>query len=144
MAFLFDTDAISELLRRRPALDFVTWLSSLPRAEQYTSAIVVGELFKGAFRSADAERHLRNIEQRILPAVTVLPYDVGVAREFGRLRAGLEETRKLLPDADIQIAATSIFHQLTLVTGNLRHFERFDGLEVSTVLADARAVKRPR
>ena len=138
MAFLFDTDAISELLRRRPAKAFVNWLSSISREEQYTSAIVVGELFKGAFRSADAERHLRNIEQRILPAMTVLPYDIGVAREFGRLRAELEETRSLLPDADIQIAATSIYHRLTLVTGNLRHFERFDGLDVSTVLADAR------
>jgi predicted nucleic acid-binding protein len=138
LAFLFDTDAISELLRRRPAKAFVNWLSSIPREDQYTSAIVVGELFKGAFRSSDAERHLHNIEQRILPAVTVLPYDVGVAREFGRLRARLEETRSLLPDADIQIAATSIYHHLTLVTGNLRHFERFEGLDVSTVLADAR------
>jgi predicted nucleic acid-binding protein len=144
LGLLFDTDAISELLRRRPAKEFVTWLTSIPREEQYTSAIVVGELFEGAFRSADAERHLRNIEQRILPAVTVLAYDVGVAREFGRLRAGLEEARMLLPDADIQIAATSIFHRLTLVTGNLRHFERFDGLDVSTVLADARAIKRRR
>jgi predicted nucleic acid-binding protein len=113
LAFLFDTDAISELIRRRPARRFVSWLSSIPREDQYTSAIVVGELFKGAFRSADAERHLRNIEERILPAVTVLPLDVAVAREFGRLRAMLEEAGTPLPDADIQIAATSIHHHLT-------------------------------
>ena len=138
MAFLFDTDAISELLRRRPARRFVSWLSSIPREDQYTSAIVIGELFKGAFRSAEAERHLRNIEERILPAVTVLPLDVAVAREFGRLRAMLEEADSPLPDADIQIAATSIHHRLTLVTGNLRHFQRFPGLDVSTVLADTR------
>jgi predicted nucleic acid-binding protein len=138
LAFLFDTDAISELLRLRPARRFVSWLSSIPREDQYTSAIVVGELFKGAFRSADPERHLRNIEERILPAVTVLPLDVAIAREFGRLRAMLEEMGTPLPDADIQIAATSIYHRLTLVTGNLRHFERFPGLDVSTVLADAR------
>jgi predicted nucleic acid-binding protein len=138
LAFLFDTDAISELLRRRPSRRFVSWLSSTPREDQYTSAVVVGELFKGAYRSRDADRHLRNIEERILPAVTVLPFDVAVAREFGRLRAVLEESGTPLPDADIQIAATSIYHQLTLVTGNLRHFQRFTGLDVSTVLADAR------
>ena len=138
MAFLFDTDAISEILRQRPARAFVKWLSSIPREDQYTSAIVAGELFKGAFRSSDTERHLRNIEERVLPAVTVLPYDVAVAREFGRLRAGLEEIGSLLPDADIQIAATSVYHRLTLVTGNVRDFERFPALQVSRVLADAR------
>ena len=139
MAYLFDTDAVSELLRRRPVRAFVTWLSSIPREEQYTSAVVVGELFKGASRSSEAERHLRNIEERVLPAVTVLPYDVDVAREFGRLRASLEERGELLPDADIQIAATSIYHGLTLVTGNLRHFERFETLELSGALSDARS-----
>jgi len=138
MGYLFDTDALSELLRPRPAKAFVTWLSSIPREDQYTSAVVVGELFKGAFRSSEAERHLRNIAERVLPAVTVLPYDVAVAYEFGRLRAGLEERGELLPDADIQIAATSLYHGLSLVTGNLRHFERFEGLLLSTALSDAR------
>jgi tRNA(fMet)-specific endonuclease VapC len=50
LPFLFDTDAISVLLRRRPARDFVRWLATVPREDQYTSAVVIGELFKGAFR----------------------------------------------------------------------------------------------
>jgi predicted nucleic acid-binding protein len=83
VAFLFDTDAISEVLRRRPLPGYVRWLSGVPRSEQFTSAVVVGELFKGAYGSADAPRHLRNIETRVLPAVTVLPYDVEVARVYG-------------------------------------------------------------
>ncbi len=85
--------------------------------------------------------HLQYIEQRLLPSVTVLPFDVGVAREFGRIRASLEESGELLSDADIQIAATSIYHGLTLVTGNLRHFARFEtlGLSLSNVLSDARS-----
>jgi predicted nucleic acid-binding protein len=70
--------------------------------------------------------------------VTVLPYDVAVAYEFGRLRAALEERGELLPDADIQIAATSIHHGLSLVTGNLRHFERFEGLILSRTFSGAR------
>ena len=138
MGYLFDTDALSELLRARPAKAFVKWLASVPREDQYTSAVVIGELFKGAFRSSDAARHLHNIEERLLPAVTVLPYDVAVARQFGRLRAGLEERGELLPDADIQIAATSLYHGLRLVTGNLRHFERFEGLDLSTAFSDTR------
>jgi len=53
MAFLFDTDAISELLRPRPATAYVAWIMKVAREEQFTSAVVVGELYKGAYRSHD-------------------------------------------------------------------------------------------
>ncbi len=138
MAFLFDTDAISELLRPRPAMDYIHWIMKIPREEQFTSAVVIGELYKGAYRSQARERHLTNIEQRILPAVTVLPYDTGTAKIFGRIRAYLEETGTILPDADIQIAATALGHNLELVTGNLRHFKRISGLKLNSIISDSR------
>lgn len=138
MAFLFDTDAISELLRPRPAPGFVDWVATVPRSEQFTSAITVGELFKGAYRSAERGRHLRNIEERVLPAVTVLPYELSAARVFGRIRSDLEARGEILPDADLQIAAIALYHDLELVTGNLRHFERIPGLRVNRALAEAR------
>ena len=142
MAFLFDTDAISELLRPRPAKAYTKWLMNIPREEQFTSAVVIGELYKGAYRSQARERHVTNIEQRILPAVTVLPYDTGTAKVFGRIRAHLEETGIILPDADIQIAATALCHDLELVTGNLRHFSRIGSLKLNTILADSRHMNR--
>lgn len=142
MAFIFDTDAISEVLKRRPLPAYVAWLRTIPRADQFTSAVVVGELFKGAYRSADASRHLRNIETRVLPAVTVLPYDVEVARIYGALQAQLEAAGRVLADADLQIAATAVHHDLELVTGNLRHFRRVTGLRLCTVLDEARTDRR--
>jgi len=138
MAFLFDTDAISELLRPRPATDYINWLMRIPREEQFTSAVVIGELYKGAYRSQASDRHLTNIEQRILPAVTVLPYDTDTAKIFGRIRAHLEESGTILPDADIQIASTALGHNLELVTGNLRHFKRISGLKLNSILTDSR------
>ena len=137
MAFLFDTDAISELLRPRPAINYIKWLVAIPREEQFTSSIVIGELYKGAYRSQACERHLSNIEQLILPAVTVLPFDIGTAKIFGKIRAHLEETGTILPDADVQIAATALYHGLELVTGNLRHFQRFRDLRLNTILSDS-------
>ena len=138
MAFLFDTDAISELLRQSPSSTYVKWLMQVPREEQFTSAVVIGELYKGAYRSQARERHLSNIEQRILPSVTVLPYDLGCAKVFGEIRSSLEETGIILADADIQIAATAIYHGLELVTGNLRHFQRIEKLRLNTILSDSR------
>jgi predicted nucleic acid-binding protein len=138
MAFLFDTDAISELLRPRPRNIYVEWLSNVPREEQFTSSVVIGELYKGAYRSPARQKHLKNIEQRILPAVTALPYDVATAKVFGQIRAKLEEAGTILPDADLQIAATAIYHDLELVSGNLRHFSRITNLKINSILAAAR------
>ena len=139
MAYLFDTDAISELLRPRPLQPYLDWLRSIPREDQFTSAVTVGELFKGAYRSSARERHLKNIEDRVLPAVTALPFDVSVARVFGQVRAHLEQTGNILPDADLQIAATALYHDLELVTGNVRHFERIPDLRINRILAASRA-----
>ena len=138
MAFLFDTDAISELLRPKPHTGYLRWVRTIPREDQFTSAVCVGELFKGAFRSSARDRHLKNIEERVLPAVTVLPFDIATARVFGEIRAELEGKGLLLPDADLQIAATAIHHGLELVTGNIRHFQRIPRLNLNLSLAGAR------
>ena len=87
MAYLFDTDAISELLKPKPAAAYVAWIRSIPREEQFTSAVCVGELYHGAFRSPRPDRHLENIDNRVLPAATVLPFDAAVARVYGRIRS---------------------------------------------------------
>lgn len=138
MAFLFDTDAISEVLRRRPQPSYVRWLESIPRDEQFTSAVAIGELYKGAYRSASPEFHIERIEAKVLPAITVLPYDALVARAYGEIEAHLYRRGAPLADADLQIAATAVHHGLELVTGNVRHFERVPGLAIARVLADSR------
>ena len=140
MAYLFDTDTISELLRPRPQIMYLNWINRIPREAQFTSAVVVGELYKGAYRSQNKDKHLNNISNRILPSLTVLPYDVAIAREVGRIRANLESKGQILPDADIQIAATAIYHQLELVTGNTRHFERIQDLKINPILTQSRQV----
>jgi len=102
VAYLFDTDAVSEVLRPKPLHRYV------------------------------------HIESRVLPAVTVLAYDLEVARVYGAMQAHLEDAGLRLADADLQIAATAIQHNLELVTGNLRHFRRVPGLRVCTALSEAR------
>jgi predicted nucleic acid-binding protein len=138
MPWLFDTDAISELLRKRPARRYLEWLAGIPRSEQFTSAVVIGELFRGAYRSADSARHLENIESRVLPAVTVLPFDSAVARKYGEVSAALLSKGRPLADADLAIAATALYHGLDLVTGNLRHYGRIPGLRIEPVLSETR------
>lgn len=139
MAYLFDTDAISEVLKPRPAREFVAWLKEIPREEQHTSAVCIGELYKGAFRSVRRDWHLEKIDERVLPSLTVLPFDVRVARRYGEIRAALEQRGQPLDEADLQIAATALTHGLELVTGNLRHFSRVPDLHINMVFADTRS-----
>jgi predicted nucleic acid-binding protein len=138
MAYLFDTDALSEVMRRQPNAVYLAWLRGIPREEQFASAVSIGEMFQGAYRSERREALLERIETWVLPALTVLPFDVGTARVFGKLQADLESRGVSPGDADVQIAATAVRHGLALVTGNVRHHQRVPGLRLETVLADAR------
>ncbi len=137
-AYLFDTDAVSEVLKKRPSPAYLRWLQTVSREAQYTSSVSVGELYKGAYRSAAAEKHLKNITEQVLPRLTVLPYDMATAVIFGRVSAELEKQGTPLADADLQIAATAVQHGLELVTGNLKHFSRIGDLTINSILADNR------
>jgi len=143
VAYLFDTDAISEVLKPHPAPAYIQWLSVIAREDQFASAVSIGELFKGAYRSQARERHLMNIRERVLPAVTALPFDTEIAQVFGEISARLEEVGQRLADADLQIAATALHHGLILVTGNIRHFERVPNLKLGRALSEARDGKLP-
>ncbi len=138
MSYLFDTDAISEVLRPRPSEQYLAWLRTIPVDEQVTTSITIGELYWGAYRSPARARHLQNIDQRVLPALRVIAFDVEAARRYGELRAALEAQGTPLADADLQIAAIALGGGHELVTGNVRHFSRVPGLRINTALAASR------
>jgi prevent-host-death family protein len=108
VAFLFDTDAISEVFKPRPDPAHIAWLSGVPQTEQCTSAVVVGELFAGAMRRGAARRHVKNLRERVLPLVRVIPFDATTAEIYGRLRSELEDAGLPVADLDLQIGATAI------------------------------------
>lgn len=130
MGYLFDTNAVSEILRPRPNTELVEWLSELPREDQYTSSIVVAELFAGAFRSANPDKWIDRIENAVLPVLTVLGFDAACGRTYGEVHAALSKTGKPIGDVDTLIAATALHFGLEVVTANVKHFERVPGLGI--------------
>ena len=128
-AYLFHADAIAEVLRSEPREAYLEWLRSVPREEQFTSAVSVAEVYRGADESGEADHHVRNIEKRVLPALTVLPFDVAVARTFGELRAALEDAQSV-SDQELQVAATALYHGLEIVTSRTSRFRTIPGLRV--------------
>lgn len=136
MKYLFDTDILSNLLRRAPSPSLLRRLALTPAEEQATSSITLGELYYGAHRLAGRGDDLvRRIDSTLLPNLSVLPFDVPAARQYGALRAELERAGTPIGDADMRIAAIALANEMTVVTANLRHFERVAGLVVENWLA---------
>lgn len=130
---LFDTDTISNLLKRQPSPYLVARLQSAP-PEQFTTSITVSELVYGAHRMSERTDELLSRIARLIASLTVLPFDVSAAHAYGRLRATLERSGTPLAEADLRIAAITLDRDLTLVTANLRHFGRVPGLRVENWL----------
>ncbi len=128
--FLFDTDTITNLLKPKPSPGLVRRIAELDVSEQFISTITVAEIVYGAYKSENCERHIHCLEHVLLPNVNVLDFDCGAAYLAGRIRAELEARGEPISFVDIQIAAIALAHDLTLVTGNTRHFQRIAALRV--------------
>ena len=92
--------------------------------------VVVTELYAGAFHSSAVEKWLDRIDNDILPRLTILGFDLHCAREYGRLKANLRQTGKIIGDLDLQIADTAVRYRLVLVTANEEHFRRIPNLQL--------------
>lgn len=133
-AWLFDTNAVSELLRPRPDPAYVRWVASLPFTAQTVSAVTVAELFRGAYRTRAPLRHMENIRSRVLPNALVLPFDAETAEIYGRMCAALWDAGTPVEDFDVMIAATAAQHNLSVVTANLKDFGRIPGVKIHPIL----------
>ena len=77
---------------------------------------------------------LQRIYTTLLPNLPVLPFDASAAERYGAIRADLEQRGTPLAEADTRIAAIALSRDLTVVTGNVRHFQRVPGLLVENWL----------
>ena len=95
------------------------------------SSITVAELQYGVEKSAAKERNARALEAFLLP-LEIAPFDLDSAVVYGRIRTVLERQGKPIGGMDMLIAAQAIAHNLTLITHNLKEFERIPDLRCET------------
>ena len=125
--YLVDTDVVVSYLNGRA--DAVALLNLLLSDGVAISVITFGEIYEGVSFGSDPARHLAGF-RRFLHGVRVLEVNRRIARQFGQLRGLLRRQGQLLPAPDLLIAATALAYDLTLVTLNLRHFQRVPGLRL--------------
>ncbi len=133
--YCFDTDVLSAAMRREPKLSVLRRLAWVPDAEQSTTAITLGELIYGAMRRRN-RRLAQRIAELVTPAMRVFAFDRSAAEVFGSLKAELEAEGHRLDEPDLRIGSICIARDLTLASGNIRHFSRVPRLRVENWLED--------
>lgn len=134
--YCFDTDVLSATMRPAPSLALVRRLAQILPAEQFTTAINLGELRYGAARREN-ERLSDRVRDLARGALTIVPFDESAAVVYGPLRARLEAEGESLDEPDLRIASIALSREWTLVTGNVRHFSRVPGLDVEDWLGES-------
>ena len=131
MAFLLDTNVISETVRPRPDETVLNWIESQIPSDLFLAAQTIGELVRGARKVRGPARRDRLegwIEQDLARQFDgrILPFDVSTAAVWGRLMGDGDRAGRRPLATDAQIAAAAIRHDLTLVTRNVKDFRGFD------------------
>jgi len=129
-----DTNALSEPLRPQPDAELMRWLQAHENAAAIPSP-VWHELLHGCFRLPRSRRR-EAIEtylmETLAPSFAIVPYDAAAARWHAHERARLTSVRRTPPYVDGQIAAIAAINGLILLTANLKDFEAFEGLQVTS------------
>jgi tRNA(fMet)-specific endonuclease VapC len=129
--FLLDTDVCSAYLKGNSQV-YSRFLQYSGRL--HVSTITVAELCTWAMRAKAASGRLQDL-LRFLDDVTILDVDRSVAHRFGEVRAHQLDQGVFTPEMDLLIAATSLVHNLTLVTHNVQDFANVPGLMLQDWLA---------
>jgi tRNA(fMet)-specific endonuclease VapC len=125
--YLVDTDwVIDYLLGVEP---IVQKLDELKPKGLAISVITMAEVLEGVYYSRKPSESQRGFDD-FLEDIPVLEVNEKIAKNFGMERGRLRKNGKIIGDFDILIAATCIANDLTLLTNNLRHFERIEGLPI--------------
>ena len=96
------------------------------------SVISLAEIQDGVIGSRDPLRRERELDA-LLRQLTLLDVDEAIAGVFAAERVRLRRQGQPIPPLDLLIAATALRHQLTLLTNNRRHFDRFPNLTVQSI-----------
>jgi tRNA(fMet)-specific endonuclease VapC len=129
LGYLLDTNICIYIAKRRPP-EVLARFAQLQAGEVGMSLITFGELHYGAQKSSRSEESL-DVLGRLAELIPVLQPDAAVGEHYGAIRAGLEKVGTMLGNNDLWIAAHAWALNVTLVSNNIREFERVAGLRLA-------------
>ncbi len=128
MNYFLDTDVCIFALKERSLSLKKRIMGHLPEQVKIP-AMVKAELMFGAHRSSDAAKAHFAVEGLLAP-FEIVPFDADGAACYSKIRHELERKGKSIGPNDLIIASIVLSRQGTLVTHNLKEYERVSGLKI--------------
>jgi len=126
MKVLLDTNICIYMIKNNPP-EVRTHFERFSPGEVGISSITVAELRYGVEKSAAREKNASALEAFLLP-LEILSFDLHDALAYGNIRADLERQGIPIGSMDMLIAAQSVARDLTLITNNMKEFQRIPSL----------------
>jgi tRNA(fMet)-specific endonuclease VapC len=128
MQYMLDTNICIYVIRQRPS-QVLDAFRTYAGAGIGISSITAGELWYGVEKSGSARN--RAALRQFLEPLEIAPFDEKASQAYGVVRADLEAKGEPIGPLDTQIAAHAIALGVTLVSNNLREFQRIANLRLS-------------
>ncbi|SFX09351.1 type II toxin-antitoxin system tRNA(fMet)-specific endonuclease VapC [Marinospirillum alkaliphilum] len=130
--YLLDTNICIYVIKRRP----IEALARFNEAAGHLaiSSVTLAELLHGVEKSQQVAKNLLAVED-FYSRLDVLEYGEQAAFHYGDIRAQLEKQGRPIGVNDLHIAAHARSIGATLVTNNMKEFERVDGLRLQNWVA---------
>lgn len=127
MTYLLDTNICIYIINEQPA-QVLQRVIQAGRESLAISTVTVAELAFGVAKSTrpDSRAKLENF----LSKFPVLDWDQDAAWIYGNVRKTLEAKGQRIGERDLLLACQALALNATMVTNNMREFERVEGLKL--------------
>ena len=128
MMYMLDTNICIYIIKQKPK-SVIDKFKKMKNANICISSITYSELLYCAEKSSNIAKNLLALTM-FLSNIEILSYDESASVDYGIIRAKLEKQGKIIGPLDMLIAAHAKSLNITLVSNNLKEFERVDGLRI--------------
>jgi predicted nucleic acid-binding protein len=130
MGVILDTTVLIQAERQEFEIDKFT----KNREEEIfgISVITIAELLHGVHRADSTKRRLKRSAyvEKVIELFPIYNFDVSSARIYAELWSDLSRKGIQIGAHDLIIGATALSLGFSVVTYNIRHFERIEGLKI--------------
>jgi tRNA(fMet)-specific endonuclease VapC len=130
--YLLDTNICIYIINKRP-MEVFDRFEGLAVGQVAISSVTGAELSFGVEKSGSSRN--RQALDKFLAPLDILPFDEAAMRTYGPLRSHLEAQGTPIGSMDLLIAAHALALNATLVTNNIREFQRVPGLVLENWVA---------
>jgi len=127
---VLDTDVLIYYLRDKN--DSYSKIKKLKKKEESLNTTIfnVAELYKGCYSMKNVAKGLMKVKLLIDALDNIFLFENDSADEFAKLSSDLKNRGQPVGIMDELIASICIVHQESLYSGNVKHFERIDDLNI--------------